>query len=174
MSRLPALGPRGVGWVLVQGILFVLVVAAGWTLGPGWPGPLRLVGVLVGSALIFGGIALVVRAVVDLGSAMTPLPMPRDGSELVVTGAFAIVRHPVYAGVILVGLGWSVVQASAVAIALTGVLAAFLYLKSAREEAWLEARYPGYAAYRARTPRFIPWPGRSRGSVGRSSRGKAP
>jgi len=54
------------------------------------------------------------------------------------------------------------------------VLAAFLYLKSAREEAWLEARYPGYAAYRARTPRFIPWPGRSRGSVGRSSRGRAP
>jgi len=174
MSRLPAFGPRGVGWVLVQGILFVLVAAAGWTLGPGWPGPLRLVGVLVGSALIFGGIALVVRAVVDLGSAMTPLPMPRDGSELVVTGAFAIVRHPIYAGVLLVGLGWAVVQASVVAAVLTGVLAAFLYLKSAREEAWLEARYPGYAAYRARTPRFIPWPGRSRGSVGRSSRGRAP
>lgn len=163
MSRLPVFGPRGVGWVLIQGILFVLVAAAGWTLGPGWPGPLRLVGVLVGAALIFVGIAFIVRAVIDLGSAMTPLPMPRDGSELVVTGAFAIVRHPVYAGVLLVALGWSVVQASAVAIALTGVLAAFLYLKSVREEAWLETRFPDYAAYRARTPRFIPWPGRSRG-----------
>jgi protein-S-isoprenylcysteine O-methyltransferase Ste14 len=174
VSRLPTLGPRGVGWVLIQGILFVLVAAAGWTLGPGWPAPLRAVGVLLGSALIFAGAALAVRAVVDLGAAMTPLPKPRDAAELVETGAFGIVRHPIYTGVTLMGLGWGIVQASVAAIALTGVLAAFLYLKSAREEAWLETRYPGYAAYRARTPRFIPGIGRSRGSGGRSNRGTAP
>ena len=28
MSQLPALGPRGVGWVLIQGILFVLIAAS--------------------------------------------------------------------------------------------------------------------------------------------------
>jgi protein-S-isoprenylcysteine O-methyltransferase Ste14 len=173
MSRLPTLGPRGEGWVLVQGILLVLVAAAGWSLGAGWPGPLRLAGVLVGSALMFCGVALALRAATDMGTVITPLPKPRQDGHLVDTGAFAIVRHPVYAGLILVGLGWGVVMASAMAIVLTALLAAFFYLKSLREEAWLEARYPDYPAYRARTPRFIPWPGRSRGSGGRSRRGTA-
>ena len=173
MTRLPALGPRGEGWVLLQGILLLLVAVAGWRLGAGWPGPLRLLGVLLGSAMMFGGIALAARAANDMGTVMTPLPRPRQDGHLVDTGAFAIVRHPVYTGLILVGLGWGVVMASAMAIVLTGVLAAFFYLKSLREEAWLEARYPDYPAYRARTPRFIPWPGRSRGSDGRSSRGTA-
>jgi protein-S-isoprenylcysteine O-methyltransferase Ste14 len=174
MTRLPALGPRGVGWVVVQGTLIVLVAVAGWRLGVGWPGPLRLIGVLVGGALVFSGLALVARARIDMGGVWTPLPKPRDNARLVETGAFAIVRHPIYVGLILAGFGWGVVMASATAIALTVLLAGFSYLKAAREEAWLETRYPGYAAYRARTPRFIPWPGRSRGSIGRSSRGKAP
>jgi protein-S-isoprenylcysteine O-methyltransferase Ste14 len=43
------------------------------------------------------------------------------------------------------------------------LLFAFFALKSRREEAWLEARFPEYASYRARTPRLIPWPGRGRG-----------
>jgi protein-S-isoprenylcysteine O-methyltransferase Ste14 len=174
MTRLPALGPRGVGWVLVQGILIVLVAVAGWRLGAGWSGPLRLIGVLVGGALIATGLAVVARARIDMGGVWTPLPKPRDNARLVETGAFAIVRHPIYVGLIVAGFGWGVVRASAVAIALTVLLAGFSYLKAVREEAWVETRYPGYAAYRARTPRFIPWPGRSRGSIGRSSRGKAP
>ena len=163
MSRLPALGPRGEGWVLAQGILLVLVAAAGWSLGVGWPAALRLPAILAGTALIFSGLALVIRATVDLGSVVTPLPKPRDDGHLIDTGAFAIVRHPIYSGLILAGLGWGVVTASVAAVLLTGVLTGFFYLKSSREEAWLETRYPGYAAYRARTPRFIPWIGRSGG-----------
>ena len=160
MSRVPALGPRGVGWIVIQGILIVLVAVSGVKLGAGWPGPLRLVGVLLGSALIFCGLALVVRARLDLGTAWTPLPQPRDGATLIDTGAFRIVRHPIYTGLILAALGWGIAMASPAAIVLTVVLAGFSYLKSAREETLLEARYPGYAAYRARTPRFIPWIGR--------------
>ena len=148
------------GWIVIQGILIVLVAVSGWKLGAGWPGPVRLVGVLLGAALIFCGLALVVRARLDLGTAWTPLPQPRDGSTLIDTGAFKLVRHPIYAGLILAALGWGIAMASPAAIVLTVLLAGFSYLKSAREETLLEARYPGYAAYRARTPRFIPWIGR--------------
>src|SRR5262245_37740611 len=130
MARLPALGPRGLGWVLVQGILIVLVAISGWKLGAGWPGPVRVVGVLAGSALLFCGLALVARARLDMGTTWTPLPQPRDGSKLIDTGAFSIVRHPIYAGLILAGLGWAIVMASATTFALTLVLAGFSYLKS--------------------------------------------
>jgi protein-S-isoprenylcysteine O-methyltransferase Ste14 len=163
MTVLPSLGPRGEGWVLIQGVLLVVVAAAGWSLGPDWSGPLRLPGTVVGIVLITGGFVLAFRGVVDLDGAMTPLPRPRDDAELVETGAYAFVRHPIYGGLILAAFGWAIVQASIAAVALAVVLAAFLRVKSAREEAWLEQRFPDYAAYRARTPRLIPWPGRSRG-----------
>jgi protein-S-isoprenylcysteine O-methyltransferase Ste14 len=160
MRRLPALGPRGEGWVLVQGVLLVLVFAAGWSLGPDWSGPLRVAAGVVGALLIVGGIVLAVSGAVELRGALTPLPRPRDGAELVETGAYALVRHPIYGGLILAAFGWALVQASMVAIGLAGVLAAFLWVKSVREEAWLVQRFPDYAGYRARTPRFIPLPGR--------------
>ena len=163
MTLLPSLGPRGEGWFLIQGVLLVAVTAAGWSLGPDWSGPLGLAGIVVGIVLITGGIVLAFRGVVDLDGALTPLPRPRDGAELVETGAYAFVRHPIYGGLILAAFGWAIVQASIVAVAFAVVLAAFLRVKSAREEAWLEQRFPAYAAYRARTPRHIPWPGRSGG-----------
>jgi protein-S-isoprenylcysteine O-methyltransferase Ste14 len=157
-----SLGPRGEGWVLIQGVLLVLVAAAGWSLGPDWSGPLRLVGVVVGIAMILSGIVLVVRGVVDLGGAMTPLPRPREDASLVETGAYALVRHPIYGGLILAAFGWAIAQASIGAVILAAALATFLRLKSMREERWLEMRYPDYPEYRARTRRFIPWIGRPR------------
>lgn len=158
MSRLPSLGPRGEGWVLVQGVLLVLVASAGWSLGPDWSGPLQLAGTVVGIVLFAGGLALAVRGVVDLGSAMTPVPKPRKDAHLVDTGIYGVVRHPIYGGVMLAAFGWAIARASAVAVSFAAALALFLLLKSTREEAWLSQRYPGYAAYRARTRRLVPWP----------------
>ncbi len=147
------------GWVAIQGILLVVVAAAGRSLGPDWTGPVRLVGIFVGIMAIAAGAILLARGVVDLGQAFTPLPRPRDDGELVETGVYALARHPIYGGLILGAVGWSVMQASFVALVATGVLAGFLFLKSAREEAWLQARFDRYAAYRTRTKRFIPWIG---------------
>ncbi len=73
------------------------------------------------------------------------------------TGVYGIVRHPIYGGVIIGSVGWGLLTASPVALATAVVLFAFFDLKSRREEAWLERRFPNYAAYRARTPRLIPW-----------------
>ena len=107
-------------------MLLVVVAAAGWSLGPDWSGLLRLAGIVLGIALISGGVALAVRGVVDLGGAMTPLPRPRDDADLVDTGAYGVVRHPIYSGLILAAFGWAIAQASVVAIAMAVLLAAFL------------------------------------------------
>jgi protein-S-isoprenylcysteine O-methyltransferase Ste14 len=156
MARLPTLGPRGEGWVLLQVVLIVLIVAAASSLGPDWSGPRRSLGVGLGVVLLPTGVVLIVRGVRDLGSAMTPVPRPRDAGELIDTGVYGVMRHPIYSGLLLVMFGGAIVQASLIALGLAACLAVVLYLKSTVEERWLEARYAGYASYRARTGRFLP------------------
>lgn len=159
MTRLPSLGPRGEGWVAIQVVLLAAVAATGWWLGPDWSGPLRYAGIFAGIMALAGGAILVVRGLVDLGGALTPLPHPRDGARLVETGVYGLARHPIYGGLVLAAFGWSLMQASLAGLAAGALLLAFFTLKSSREEAWLMERFPGYADYRTRTRRFIPWIG---------------
>jgi len=162
VSRLPALGPRGEGWVVIQLILLVVVAVAG-LLGPAWSGPVRVATSIIGALLIAGGMALAARGLRDLRGALTPLPRPRADAELVETGVYAHIRHPIYGGLVVGAAGWGLLTASPAALVAAAGLLGFFELKSHREEAWLELHYAGYAAYRARTRRLIPWIGRSRG-----------
>jgi protein-S-isoprenylcysteine O-methyltransferase Ste14 len=156
MSGLPSLGPRGEGWVLIQVVLFPLVGLAGLT-GPAWSGSLRTATDVLGIVLLAAGIGLGAWGLVALQSALTPLPRPRDGAELVESGAYRLVRHPIYGGIIVAALGYGLLMAAPLAILGAVGLLGFFRLKSAREEVWLMAVYPEYAAYRARTPRLLPF-----------------
>jgi Putative protein-S-isoprenylcysteine methyltransferase len=158
MTRLPSLGPRGEGWVAIQGLLLAIVAAAG-LLSPSWAGTIRVATSIVGAVLIAGGGALAFRGLRDLRDALTPLPYPRTDAELVETGVYALVRHPIYGGLVLAAVGWGLLTASPVALVAGAILLGFFELKSRREEAWLEGRFAGYAAYRERTRRLIPWIG---------------
>jgi protein-S-isoprenylcysteine O-methyltransferase Ste14 len=158
MPRIPDLGPRGEGWVAIQGILFVLVAMSG-TLPPVWDGPVRVATAVLGAALIAGGAVLALRGARDLddGGSFTAVPKPREGGQLVETGVYGRVRHPIYGGIVLAAFGWGLACASPMALFFAAVLLGFFFLKSTREEAWLVDRFPDYPAYRSRTRRFIPF-----------------
>ncbi len=162
MTHLPSLGRRGEGWVALQTVLLSLTGLAGF-LGPVWAGEIRLVSVALGTILMAGGLILVVLGIRDLGEALTPLPYPRDDAELVQTGVYGLVRHPIYGGLVIGSVGWGLLTASPAVLVMAAALLVFFESKSRREEAWLEERFPEYAAYRARTPRLIPWLGGVRG-----------
>ena len=142
-----------VGQFLLLGLIVVLTL-------PGIPGllPQDAVGwlpvVAGGTALLVGGRTLV-QGFRDLGPSLTPMPRPRTDAALVESGIYATLRHPIYAGLILAGLGWSTLARSLPALLVAAILAIYLDLKSRREEAWLAERYPGYAAYQGRTRRFV-------------------
>jgi len=155
---LPDLGPRGEGWVLGQFLLLGLLVVVGVPGLRNLPPNALLDWLLLAAGVIAlagaGWVAL--AGFRDLGPSLTPLPRPHADAVLVESGVYAVVRHPIYAGLILGGLGWSLVTRSPVAAAVTAVLAVYLDLKSRREEAWLADRYAGYVGYRRRTRRFVP------------------
>jgi protein-S-isoprenylcysteine O-methyltransferase Ste14 len=152
---LPDLGARGEGWFLLQLVLFAAIAAAG-TIGPAWSGGLRVLGLAVGVALIGIGGVLSLRGVLDLRENLTPFPKPLPGARLVDTGAYRLVRHPIYGGLIVAAAGWGLATASPVAIVGAGVLLVFFDLKSRREEAWLAGQFDGYSAYRSRTRKLLP------------------
>lgn len=152
----PDLGPRGEGWFAIQVVLLAAVGLAGG-LGPNWSGPARMLALVLGAGLIAIGAVLAVRGVIDLRENLTVFPRPLSGARLVETGAYRVVRHPIYGGLILGALGWALVTASFAAFAAAAVLALFFRLKSGREELWLADQFEGYDAYCARTRRFVPW-----------------
>jgi protein-S-isoprenylcysteine O-methyltransferase Ste14 len=155
-SRLPELGPRGEGWLVLQLLLGAAIAGCGFV-GVYWPGSVEsffgILGLLIGGA----GVLLVVLGVLSLGRSFTPLPRPHARTRLRQGGIFRLVRHPVYGGAVLVGLGWSL-AAAPLGLVPTALLAVLFDLKARREEAWLIERFPDYAAYRVRTRRrFVPW-----------------
>ena len=155
-SRLPALGPRGEGWFLLQLVFLALIVAAGLLFPANWSGAPRFAAAVAGGALILGGIALLFRGVRDLDRSLSPMPRPNDDAVLITDGIYRRIRHPIYAALILLGFGWGLVMASWAALGIAVVLALVLDLKARREEVWLRERFPGYSAYAARTHRFVP------------------
>ncbi len=106
----------------------------------------------IGGFLFVLGLLLLAWAGLRLGSSLTPFPAPRTDQTLKTAGPYALVRHPMYGGGILIALGWSTIFTSLVGLVLTVVLAVFLDLKARREEAWLSERLDGYTDYRTRTP----------------------
>jgi protein-S-isoprenylcysteine O-methyltransferase Ste14 len=155
-SALPSLGRNGEGWVVLQLALIVLVFLLG-LLGPRWPPAWRGSLLVVGIGIGLVGIAMAAAGIRHLGASLTPLPRPRAGASLRQNAIYGVVRHPIYGGISLAGLGWSLAL-SPLACAASLPLATLLELKSRREEAWLSERYANYAAYRARVRwRLVPW-----------------
>lgn len=161
-TRLPSLGPRGEGWVVGQLVLFTIVTVAGLRdlLGHRSATPWGLEVSLVGLVAIVVGGLVAVRGVWDLRPSLSPFPRPIAGTPLIESGAYRLIRHPIYSGLVLGAVGWGLVTGSIAAIAAIGAAALlFLWLagKSRLEEVWLAAEHPGYGAYQRRTKRLIPW-----------------
>jgi protein-S-isoprenylcysteine O-methyltransferase Ste14 len=154
-TRIPDLGRRGEGWVGLQVVVFAAVMVSGFA-GPAWTGPLRLIAALLGAGLGLAGLILVVWGIVALRRQLTALPRPGERAELVETGAFGLVRHPLYGGIVIAAVGWALVTASLPALAMAAVTGVFFDLKSRREEAWLQERFPAYDDYRRRVRKLIP------------------
>jgi protein-S-isoprenylcysteine O-methyltransferase Ste14 len=153
---LPSLGPRGEGWVILQVVLVAAVAAAGiW--GPAWSPPATTWRQLVAGVVALVGAALAVAAGLTLGRQLTPLPRPMEGGGLRDRGAYALARHPMYGGVLLVALGWALFT-SPLALVPAAAGGPFLDAKRRLEEAWLAQRHPGYADYQRRVRwRLIPF-----------------
>lgn len=138
----------------LQLLLFALLAASAALFPVQGNAVLRLIGtawVVVGLWVVFDAIR---QHRINDGVNITPLPRPQ--SQLIQTGAYAYVRHPIYTGVIVSGLGIAMLHGHIGPILVAASLIPFFTVKSLVEERYLQATYPGYAAYQRRTGRFLP------------------
>jgi protein-S-isoprenylcysteine O-methyltransferase Ste14 len=136
--------------------VLLAVVVVGEILGPRWPPAIAPLLFAAGVVLVAAGILLFVAGILALGPSLTPLPLPKERASLREGGAYGLVRHPIYGGVVLMVAGWSLI-ATPVGLAMTALVGVFFELKSRREEGWLLARYADYEGYCRRVRwKFLP------------------
>jgi protein-S-isoprenylcysteine O-methyltransferase Ste14 len=117
------------------------------------PGLLRGLGLV----LFLCGLAMAVSARLQLGRNWVDLEEYRllPGQALVARGLYRYVRHPIYAGDIMLLAGLELALRSWLVLAIVPL--AIVVIRQARaEEALLLRSLPGYAEYCRRTKRFIP------------------
>ena len=112
---------------------------------------------LIGTLLCAAGIAFAIWARMVIGRNWgTPMTLKR-GHELVTTGPYAYVRHPIYSGVLLAMSGSVLVMSLLwlVVLLLNGLQ--FIYAARKEEQLLLKTFPNEYAAYMQRTKMIIPF-----------------
>ena len=152
--------PRGsgIGFVLVQAVLLGILFFGPTHFNPDAsiepPNDLLL---WCGYGIFILGTVIALIAAINLGKNLTPLPRPKENAELIQRGLYRFVRHPIYFGVIVLSLGWGLIQQSALVWLYVLIIAIFFDIKSRKEEQWLVERFSAYVGYQGRVRKLIPW-----------------
>lgn len=111
----------------------------------------------IGAVVFACGIALAIWARVHLGKNWG-LPMTQKAEpELITSGPYRFVRHPIYSGLLAALLGTALVT-NLIGLIIVAVLGAYFYYSASVEEANLIVTFPtAYPAYRASTKMLIPF-----------------
>jgi protein-S-isoprenylcysteine O-methyltransferase Ste14 len=111
----------------------------------------------VGAVVFASGIALAIWARVHLGRNWG-MPMTQKAEpELVTSGPYRLVRHPIYSG-LLVGLLGTALATNLIGLIIVAILGAYFYYSASVEEKNLIATFPAaYPTYRSTTKMLIPY-----------------
>jgi protein-S-isoprenylcysteine O-methyltransferase Ste14 len=122
------------------------------------PAPPAVVETIAGVALIAGVLVSYVAIGQNRFAAPTIHDQSGEGQHVIDTGLYAVVRHPFYAGMLLVYAGWALWLGSyAALIGASGFLVMTL-MRIVIEEAWLRKALPAYGDYARRVrSRLIPY-----------------
>jgi protein-S-isoprenylcysteine O-methyltransferase Ste14 len=111
----------------------------------------------IGAAVFVSGLLLAVWARIHLGRNWGMPMTQRVEPELVTSGPYRFVRHPIYSGLIL-GLVGTALATNLLGLIVAPILTGYFYFSASVEEKNLIATFPtAYPAYRLSTKMLIPF-----------------
>ncbi len=111
--------------------------------------------IILGLGISILGLFIVIKALIDLGENLTPLPYPMNESSLIENNSYKIVRHPIYKGLLYISLGIFIFSLSLIHLSLLILLAYILKIKALKEEERLKIKFPEYKNYINKVPAII-------------------
>ncbi len=101
-----------------------------------------------GGVILVAGTLVLVWGIRSLGRNITPGTEPLADAELVTSGAYKHVRHPIYTGIVLILTGYLLAWSNWTLALVVGFVALQYFQAKARaEERWLIRRFPAYEGY---------------------------
>jgi protein-S-isoprenylcysteine O-methyltransferase Ste14 len=141
-------------------IVFAALLVAGLDFRFGWSRALRPVPlgvVALGLVLAVTGYCLVFWVMKTNTFAASTIRV-ETGQNVIDRGPYALVRHPMYLGMVMTALGIPLALASYVALPVFALLLPLLVYRLIHEERTLRRNLPGYPEYCDRTRRrLVPW-----------------
>ena len=112
------------------------------------------------TGLVALGILFAWWARIHLGSLWSGTVTQKEGHRIVDTGPYAIVRHPIYTGLLLSAYALAALRGAPVSLAGAGLFTLGWYMKARLEEGFLSKDLGAeYEAYRERVPMLVPFIG---------------
>ncbi len=118
-----------------------------------------LVLALCGCLVAVTGAALVLRSRAELGAAWSLVPTADQGTGLVTTGPYRLIRHPIYLGLSMLALGEALAFSSypASLVVFSAIVPTFMWRACAEERVLVDTFGERYADYRRQTKVMIPY-----------------
>lgn len=113
---------------------------------------------LGGCLVALAGAALVLWSRAKLGSAWSFVPLADQATDLVTTGPYRLVRHPIYLGLSMLAMGEALAFSSwlAVGVVFFVIVPTFVWRAWAEERLLADTLGERYAVYRKQTKMIIP------------------
>ena len=103
---------------------------------------------LMGFLIIVIAFIILLIAVKDLGSNLSPFPRPKKNINLVTTGIYRFTRHPMYYSLIFISFGVFITKLSIYYLFLTISLVSIIKFKISLEEQYLNNKFKKYLLYK--------------------------
>ena len=103
---------------------------------------------LIGFSIIIIASIILVLAIKDLGSNLSPFPRPKKNINLVTKGIYRFMRHPMYYSLIFISFGVFIIKLSTYYLFLSISLSLLIKCKIDLEEQYLKNKFRNYLLYK--------------------------
>jgi protein-S-isoprenylcysteine O-methyltransferase Ste14 len=136
-------------------VLLTTLIPLRWLYLPLWP--VGLWPFWLGAAVTIAGLLFAVWARQHLGSNWSRSVTIKQGHELITAGPYAVVRHPIYTGVLTGLLGTAIALSQVRGFIVLVLFFLAFWIKLRLEEQWMRSQFgETYAAYAQHTAALVP------------------